>query len=193
MRAMTQNIKDGVLRRHLFLSFSFFCFCCLVSNINAQDWNSARLSILSPQQINFVVNSMDEVENGISVPNGTILGVTVANSVDGSALTGFQITVGSYLGQANFNGDATTTMPLDVLEITSTNFMGFAAGTTFLGPLTLDAIPQTLVFSTETLTNWSTHQIGVSYDLGTDPLNGLDQFESGYYTIEIDFILEPTF
>ena len=187
-----ENIKDGVTWHHLFFSIAILFFC-LPFVSKTQDWNSARISILSPQQVNFVVNTMNEVENGIVVSDGTILGVTVSNNAAGSALTGFEITFGSYLGQATFTGDAGSSMPLDVLELTATNFAGFGGGTSFLGPLTLDAIPQTIVTSTETTTNWATHQIGISYELGTDPLNSLEQFESGFYTIEIDFILEPTF
>ena len=188
----TENIKDGDSWHHLFFSISILFFCFPIG-VKTQDWNSARISILSPQQVNFVVNTMNEVQNGIVIPDGTVLGITVSNSAAGSALAGFEVTFSSYLGQPTFTGDAGSSMPLDVLELTATNFAGFGGGTSFLGPLSLDAVPQIIVTSTETTTNWATHQIGISYELGTDPLNGLEQFESGFYTIEIDFILEPTF
>jgi hypothetical protein len=174
------------------------CLVFIYSVSYSQPFNSARLSLIQSQQVEVYVNSFDEIENGITVPGGTVLGVTLQDLNDPSApasLSGFEIFVRTNNGiSSNFEGINGNSMDLDILSLTSSNRQGFGSSTFFYGPLSLDQISQLIAESTLTNCDWSTHQINVQYEFGTaNCTSKFTSFKSDFYTVEVEFILEPVF
>ena len=120
-------------------------------DVQAQPWNTARLSVIEGGTVEFNFNSFDEYENGITSTNGTVLGITIANLAAGSALASWTLDFETDLGATSLQGQGTNTLDLDVIELTASENFGFAGETvTFSGPLALMAASQTLVSTSDT-------------------------------------------
>lgn len=173
------------------LQFGFFTL------LQAQD-NTARIAVLSVPKVEIVVNSLDEITNGVTLVNATVLGVTIADLGNVAApgpLTGFEITFRTANGIAtDIEGFGGNVMDLNTIALTPSNRTGFGASTVFLGPLELSQTSQTLMTSTIIPCDWTTHQVNVQYEFGTTNCTGkLFDKISDYYTVEIEYTLEPNF
>ena len=182
-----------------YIAVAGILLCCLFSSneAEAQPWNTARLSVIEGGTVEFNFNSFNEYENGITSTNGTVLGITIANLAAGSALASWTLDFATDLGATDFTGPGTNTLDLSTIQLTASENFGFAGETvTFSGPLALTAASQTLVSTSDTdLLNidWTTHQVNITYDCGTTAGNNLLEETPGYYTVEIEFTLEPGF
>ena len=70
--------------------------------VYSQEWNSARLTVLSGSSIPFNFNSIDKFKKGIEISNGTRLGITLADSSKvGHTLEGFVLNFRAFNNQGN--------------------------------------------------------------------------------------------
>lgn len=182
-----------------FHKYQLIVFTCLLAltmcgfNAQSQAWNSARLSVISGGNIEFYFNSLDKYENGVTYTNGTTLGISINDEAPGSALASWTLDFTSNAGQTEFTGEGGNTLDLDRLELTPSNNLGLAAAT-FSGTLPLSTATQTLVSTALPAlltTDWTTHQVNITYDMGTT--TSLIEENPGFYTVEIEFTLEPGF
>lgn len=182
-----------MLKTLLLITLQFGCFTLLKAQ-----FNTARISVLSVSNVEIVVNSFDEITNGVTLINATILGVTITDLSDAAApgpMTGFEITFRTANGIASdMEGFGGNLLDLNTVALTSSNRVGFAASSVFFGPLELSQANQTLMTSTVAPCDWTTHQVNVQYEFGTLNCTGkLYDKVSDYYTVEIEYTLEPTF
>lgn len=179
-------------------------FLCVLSSVTkmsgimAQEWNSARITVLNGGNIPFVFNTLDRFRKGIELNNASKFGITLStNNVSGHDLTGFQLNFRSFNMQPAIQGEVYS-IPLDRVRVKAENALGLETGLSQgYVSLNTDWMP---LFSYENLlwTNlsWNTHQINISYECGK-PVdmggNGVLLGESpDYYVVEIEFEIIPT-
>lgn len=179
-------------------------FLCVLSSatemggIMAQEWNSARISVLNGGNIPFLFNTLDRLRKGIELNNASKFGITLnSNNVSGHELTGFQLNFRSFNMQPAIQGEVYS-IPLDRIRVRAENALGLETGLSQgYVSLNTDWMP---LFLYENLlwTNlsWNTHQINISYECGK-PVdmggNGVLLGESpDYYVVEIEFEIIPT-
>lgn len=177
-------------------------FCFFIShNSSCQEFNYARLSVIYGGNLPFNFISIDDYKNGIRIDNGTVLGITLADSNQvGATLEGFTLRFRSFNAQANIEGDVYN-LPLNAIQIEATNNIGLppAAATIYTGLQDLAIAWVDLVQYTQNPVtppdfndlDWANHQINISYECGIG--NGtLLGYPGDYYTVEIELELIPT-
>ncbi len=167
----------------------------------SQEWNYARLVLIYGGNIPLNFNSIKRYSEGIEIQDGTILGVTLADSSQvGHDLTGFDLNIRAFNGATEILGEANS-LDLNTLRIRADNSFGFTGGFTSFGYQDLSPawttlcsyLDNDLVF--EELT-WDTHQISVSYECGKPVSEGgngtLEGAPPDFYRVEIEIELVPT-
>lgn len=164
----------------------------------SQEWNSARLSVLSGGSIPFNFNSLDKIKNGIEIANGLTLGISMTdNNEPGHDLEGFVLQFRAFNYQTNIQGDAHT-IPLNRIRVKADNFKGLGSGHSYgYTNLTADWLP---LFSYSNIVwqnlNWADNQLNVSFECGKPVSSGGNGSLMGespdYYQVEIEFELIPT-
>jgi len=167
-------------------------------SVLCQEWNSARISVLSGGAIPFNFNSLQKIRNGIEIQDGLILGITLTdNNEAGHDLEGFVLNFRAFNSQTNLQGDANT-LPLNRIRIKALSYKGLDSGYSY-GYTDLSSGWQPLFSFNNTLwsnLDWSNHQISVSFECGKPTTAGgngsLLGEPSDYYQVEIEFELVPT-
>lgn len=185
--------KPGIV-----IFISFFFALTATSQVMGQEWNYARLSLLYGGSIPFNFNSIQKYNEGIEIIDGTILGVTLADSNQvGHDLEGFDLNFRTFNGQATIKGSVDD-LALDRIRVRAENNIGLGSGTSF-GYQDLAATWSTLFSYTNipfTDLTWDTHQLGLSYECGKPVSEGGNGTLLGatpdYYTVEIEVELVPT-
>lgn len=166
--------------------------------VRGQEWNYARLSTLYGGNIPFNFNTIQKYTNGIEILEGTILGITLADSNQlGHDLEGFDIYFSTFNGQGTIKG-AASDLPLDRIRVKAENYLGLGSGVS-LGYQDLSAT-STTIFSYTSIPfsdlTWDTHQLAISYECGKPVASGGNGSLLGespdYYTVEIEVELIPT-
>ncbi len=167
----------------------------------AQEWNYARLVLIYGGNIPFNFNSLKRYAEGIEIENGTILGVTLADSTQpGHNLTGFDLNVQAFNGATEITGDANS-LDLNVIRIKAESYQGFGPG--FLSQGYIDLPPGFELLCSYTDPDatfddlvWSAHQLAISYECGKPVAEGgngsLLGEQPDYYVVEIEIELVPT-
>ncbi|MFH0758241.1 MAG: hypothetical protein V2B15_13220 [Bacteroidota bacterium] len=167
----------------------------------AQEWNYARLVLIHGGNIPFNFNSLKKYSEGIEIENGTILGVTLADSTQpGRNLTGFDLNVQAFNGATEITGDANS-LDLNTIRIKAESFQGFGPG--FTSPGYIDLPPGFALLCSYTDPDavfddlvWSVHQLAISYQCGMPVAAGgngsLLGEQPDYYVVEIELELVPT-
>jgi hypothetical protein len=173
----------------------------VVGTAFSQDWNYARLVLIYGSHIPFNFNSMNRYVQGIEVLEGTILGVTLADSSQvGTDLTGFDLNIRAFNGATEILGDANN-LDLDVIRIKAENYLGFGPGFSTMGYQDLSPGWTTLCSYTDpnpvfTDLTWDNYQLGISYECGKPVADGGNGSLLGeppdYYRVEIELELLPT-
>ncbi len=179
-----------------FCLLSLIVFGCLTGN--AQPFNTARLSLIGVGSVDVFVNSIDEINNGITITSANTIGITISDLAAAGApgaLSGFEIYFRTLNGVANsLEGVNGNLMDLNTVALTSSNGLGLAAASTFYGPIELTSINQLLTESTVVPCDWNTHQINIQFEIGTANCTGkLSDVPSDQYTVEVEYTLEPVF
>jgi len=180
---------------------TFICFffaLASTSQVMGQEWNYARLSLLYGGSIPFNFNSIQKYNEGIEIIDGTILGITLADSNQvGHDLEGFDLNFRTFNGQATIKGSVDD-LALDRIRVRAESNIGLGSGTSF-GYQDLAATWSTLFSYTNipfTNLTWDTHQLGLSYECGKPVSEGGNGTLLGatpdYYTVEIEVELVPT-
>ena len=173
----------------------------LISSVSvfAQEWNSARLTMLYGSSIPFNFNSISKIKNGITISPGTRLGISMADSAKvGHILQGFVLYSRAFNSQTNLRGEAANTLPLSKIRIKAENYLGLGDGITYgFKDLTSDWVPLfTYTKSPWVNLSWNTHQLTITYDCGIPTESGGNGSLIGetpdYYNVEIEFELVPT-
>lgn len=170
------------------------------TQVHAQEWNTARLSVLYGNNIPFNFSNLARIKDGINISVGTRFGVTMTNLlVPGHEnISGFVLYFRAFNNQTHLKS-AAAQLPLDVVNVKADNFMGLEAGSSYgFVPLSTDWMPlfiydNPLMWSN---LNWANHQLTVSYTCGMpDALgNGRLMGETpDFYNVEIEFELVPLF
>lgn len=170
----------------------------LGSSAFSQEWNYARLSVLYGSNIPFNFNSISKFRNGIEITEGTILGITLADSAQaGHTLEGFDLNMRTFNGATVISGESTN-LSLDKIQVKAENYLGLGAGFSF-GYVDLSSVWTTLFSYTNasfTDLSWDLHQLSISYQCGVPVAAGgngtLLGEEPDYYTVEIEIELVPT-
>jgi hypothetical protein len=182
-----------------YITFAVFLLLIFHSSVVfSQEWNSARISVLSGNSIPFYFNSLDKIKKGIEVVQGTKLGITLtSNNVVDHDLTGFNLNFRSYNNQPFIKGDVYT-LPLDRIRLRAASALGLESGVSEgYVPLSIDWLPL-FTYQNETWTDlsWNTHQLYISYDCGIPVSAGgngnLLGEEPDYYLVEIEIEIFPT-
>lgn len=183
---------------HRFLGCLLLILVC--STGKAQEWNHARLVLVYGGQIPFNFNSVKDYSNGIEVLQGTILGITMVDSLQaGHNLQGFELNIRSFNGATEIQGDANS-LDLNTIRLRAENYIGFGANLSTLGYQNLSVGWANLCSYLDTDAifedlSWDTHQIAISYDCGIPVSaggNGSLEGEPGdYYHVEIEIQLIP--
>tara|TARA_B110000046_G_scaffold25332_3_gene24845 strand:- start:39666 stop:40262 length:597 start_codon:yes stop_codon:yes gene_type:complete len=166
-------------------------------SVVAQAWNTARLSFVSPSNIEVSANSFDEINDGITIPAGLIIGVTISDLNDVGAsgpLTGFSLSFRTANGVATeMEGVNGNSIDINTVALTASNEIGLGLSS-FLPPVLLSSFSQTLMSSNTFPCDWRTHQVAIQFEFGTVNCTGkLYDQATDYYTVEIEYTLEPTF
>ncbi len=185
--------KPGIV-----LFISFFFALAATSHVVGQEWNYARLSLLYGGSIPFNFNSIQKYNEGIEIIDGTVLGITLADSNQvGHDLEGFDLNFRTFNGQATIKGSVDD-LALDRIRVRAESNIGLGSGTSF-GYQDLAATWSTLFSYTNipfTNLTWDTHQLGLSYECGKPVSEGGNGTLLGatpdYYTVEIEVELVPT-
>ncbi len=164
----------------------------------AQEWNYARLSLIYGSDIPFNFNSIDKYRDGIEILDGTILGISLADSSSGGhSLEGFDLNIRTFNGATFIRGDAAN-LSLDRIRVKAESYLGLLSGTSY-GYQDLSGVWNTLFSYTNsafTDLSWNTDQISISYECGKPVSEGgngsLLGEEPGYYTIELEIEIVPT-
>jgi hypothetical protein len=170
----------------------------------SQEWNSARLTILSGSTIPFNFNSLDKFKKGIEISNGTRFGITLADSSKvGHTLEGFVLNFRTFNNQGTIKGDVYT-LPLNRIRVKAESIIGFEKGVVFSNGF-VNLTPdwsQLLSYKVDLTTvpwknlNWLNDQLNVAYECGKPISEGgngtLIGEEPDYYNVEIEFELVPT-
>lgn len=165
---------------------------------DGQEWNYARLSVLYGGNIPFNFNTMDKLKNGIEITNGTVFGITLADSNQvGHDLEGFDLNFRSFNGQPSIRGDVYT-LNLNSIRIKAENETGLASGVSS-GYQDLSTGWTTIFSYTDILWSdlvWANHQLSIAYECGKPVASGGNGSLLGepadYYVVEIEFELVPT-
>lgn len=173
-------------------------FAIIFISTYTQEWNYARLSVLYGSNIPFNFNSIEKYRNGIEIIDGTILGVTLADSSQvGRTLEGFDLNIRTFNGATVIRGE-TSNLSLDRLRLRADNYLGLGAGFSF-GYTDLSSVWTTLFSYTNpsfTDLSWDLHQLSISYQCGIPVSAGgngtLLGEEPDYYNVEIEIELVPT-
>ena len=144
----------------------------LVSGAASQEWNYARLVMIYGGNIPFNFNSLKRYSDGMEIEDGTILGVTLADSAQpGMSLDGFELMVRAFNGATEITGDADN-LDLNVIRIKAEISQGFGMGT-FVSEGYIDLPPdfQKLCSYVDNVGGfddlvWSDHQLAISYECG---------------------------
>jgi len=189
------------MRRSIWKSSGFLLVVLFFTQgieINSQEWNNARLSVLYGGNIPFHFNTMDKLKNGIEITNGTVFGISMADSNQaGHDLEGFELNFRSFNGQPNIRGDVHT-IDLDRIRIRVENALGLAAGVSAgyqdLTTGWINLFDYTNLAWTDL--DWSNHQLNISYECGVPVASGGNGSLLGepadFYMVEIEFELIPT-
>lgn len=186
--------------RRLFRLFSaLVLFLILATSVlRAQEWNSARLTVLYGGNIPFNFNTMDKIKNGIVITQGTRFGISMADSSQvGHTLQGFDLNFRAFNNQASIKGDVYT-LPLNRIRVKAVNALGLGSGHSFdFQDLTTDWV--TLFSYTNTSwvnLDWANNQLDISFECGQPVSSGGNGSLLGespdYYNVEIEFELVPT-
>jgi len=182
----------------LYKSVIILAILLTASALNAQEWNNARLTIIYGGSIPFNFNSIERYVNGIEIEEGTILGISLADSNQvGHDLEGFDLNFRSFNGELTIHGDAND-LPLDRIRVRAENYLGLASGTS-TGYQDLSSAWTTLFSYTDvafTDLTWDLHQLVISYECGKPVAAGGNGSLLGappdYYRVEIEIELVPT-
>lgn len=164
----------------------------------SQEWNAARLTVLSGSSIPFNFNTLKKIKKGIEITHGTRFGVTLVDSSKvGHTLQGFVLNFRAFNGQNRLQGE-TRSLPLNKIRVKVENSLGLESGFSYgYKDLTADWIPL-FSYTNPSWTNlhWANNQLNVIFECGK-PLgeggNGaLIGEEPDYYNVEIEFELVPT-
>ncbi len=169
--------------------------------VSSQEWNYARLALLYGGNIPFNFNSIKRFSEGVEILDGTILGVTLADSSQmGHDLTGFELNMRAFNGATEILGDVNT-LDLNVLRIKAENYIGFGFDFTTDGYQDLASGWTRLCTYTDpnpvfTDITWDTHQLSISYECGKPVSEGGNGSLLGeapdYYRVEVELELVPT-
>lgn len=174
----------------------------LVSGAASQEWNYARLVMIYGGNIPFNFNSLKRYSDGMEIEDGTILGVTLADSAQpGMSLDGFELMVRAFNGATEITGDADN-LDLNVIRIKAEISQGFGMGT-FVSEGYIDLPPdfQKLCSYVDNVGGfddlvWSDHQLAISYECGKPVAAGGNGSLLGeppdYYRVEVEIELVPT-
>ncbi|MFW5878016.1 MAG: hypothetical protein ACOCUP_02770 [bacterium] len=175
-----------------------FMLVILSASSFSQEWNYARLSVLYGSNIPFNFNSIEKYRTGIEISEGTILGITLADSSQaGHDLEGFDLNMRTFNGATMIKGESSN-LSLDKIQVRADNYLGLGAGFSY-GYTDLSSVWTTLFsYNNPSFTNlsWDLHQLSLSYQCGVPVSAGgngtLLGEEPDYYTIEIEIELVPT-
>ena len=170
------------------------CLLFHLQQLSAQD-NVARLTTIIGSHIEFNFNSLDKYNTGITVTNGTTIGITMSE-IAPAVLTGWHLDFQTWMGQPTIDGAVGNTLPLNTIQIEATDANGNLAAAVFNGLQDLAVSPGNTLMSTTDLAHRpadaNTHQINLSYECGIANGSLLGQ-SSDYYTVEVEVILIPDF
>lgn len=183
------------------LGLIFLLIFNLTGTAYSQEWNYARLVLIYGGNIPFNFNSIQKYTTGIEIDEGTIVGITLADSNQiGHDLTGFDLNVRAFNGATEILGDANN-IDLDAIRVRAANYLGFGVGFTSNGYQDLASGWTTLCTYTDpnpafTDLVWDTHQLVVSYECGFPVASGGNGSLLGeppdFYRVEIELDLVPT-
>lgn len=168
--------------------------------LHAQEWNTARLSVLYGNNIPFNFSNITRIKEGINLNIGSRFGVSMTNlAVPGHEnLSGFVVYFRAFNNQTHINA-AASQLPLDVVKVKIDNFLGLEAGSSYgFVPLSTDWTPL-FIYDNPLLwnnLNWAQHQLTVAYTCGIPDVarpNGLMGETPDFYNTEIEFELVPLF
>lgn len=141
------------------------------------------------------------MKNGITIANGTIIGVTVPDSVGDpkSEVARWEIQFRAYNGAVDIQGEGVgNSLPLNVIEVKADDQLGLGIGA---GVWTeLDAAYQVLFTTNDAAniglanTGWTNKQFSLSYRCGANgspPTNSVFGYPSDYYTVEVEVLFVP--
>gem|GEM_PF-756144 len=196
--SLTKGPDHLMSKSRLIPCICFFFALAMTSQAVGQEWNYARLSLLYGGSIPFNFNSIQKYTEGLEIIDGTILGITLADSNQvGHDLEGFDLNFRTFNGQATIKGNVDN-LPLDRIRVRAENNLGLGSGTSF-GYQDLAATWSTLFTYTNipfSNLTWDTHQLGLSYECGKPVSAGGNGTLLGvtpdYYTVEIEVELVPT-
>jgi hypothetical protein len=179
----------------------FLLLLFLASGAASQEWNYARLVLIYGGNIPFNFNSIKRYADGMEIEDGTILGVTLADSAQpGKTLTGFELSVRAFNGATEILGEANS-LDLNMIRIKAEDYLGF--GTDFTSEGYQDLSPGFVLLCTYEDTDggfddlvWDTHQLSISYECGKPVAAGGNGSLLGeppdYYQVEVELELVPT-
>ncbi len=180
----------------------FLVLLATASGAVSQEWNYARLVMIYGGSIPFHFNSIKRYAEGMEIQDGTILGVTLADSAQPSkTLTGFELNVRAFNGATEISGDAYN-LDLDVIRIKAEVSIGFGPGI-FDSEDYIDLPPdfEKLCSYTDNAGGfddlvWTDHQLAISYECGKPVAAGGNGSLLGeppdYYRVEVELELVPT-
>ncbi|RPI43986.1 MAG: hypothetical protein EHM46_03400 [Bacteroidetes bacterium] len=170
-------------------------------HVFSQEWNYARLVLIYGGDIPFHFNSIKRYAEGIEIEEGTILGITLADSVQaGHYLTGFDLNMRAFNGATEILGEAGS-LDLNVIRIRAANYLGFGPGFISDGYQDLSSGWTTLCTFTDpnpvfSDLVWDTHQLVISYECGKPVAAGGNGTLLGeppdYYRVEVELELVPS-
>ena len=189
-----------MVKKLTILSALLFIFLYAKAGISKDPpYISVRLTIVYGSNIPFNFNTMDKIRNGIEITNGTVLGISIADSNQVEYdLEGFVLNFGSFNGQSVIQGDVpTNTILLDRIRVKAEIAQGLVGGTPEVGyqDLTSSLMPLFSYSQIPWITdlNWADDQLLISYDCGNPAGHGtLLGEEPDFYKVEIEFELVPT-
>ncbi|RLD21616.1 MAG: hypothetical protein DRI54_09030 [Bacteroidetes bacterium] len=174
----------------------FFLVTSTCSYVKSQDFNYARLVVIYGNNIPFNFNSIENFKNGIRIEDGTILGITMVDSVANlPTVHGFDLQFRSFNSQGVIQGGGANSLPLNTIEVEASDFSGLG-GAVYSGLQPLSPGWINLVQYTDPAAppfndlNYSMNQVRISYECGIN-ISLLGEI-SDYYNVEIEFELIPT-
>ncbi|MCK4751134.1 MAG: hypothetical protein KAT15_28945 [Bacteroidales bacterium] len=186
------------------ITLKLWLICILIFTVTgnsfSQEWNYARLVLIYGGNIPFNFNSINRYTQGIEIEEGTIVGVTLADSNQvGYDLTGFDLNMRAFNGATEIQGDANN-IDLDAIRIKAENYLGFGVGFSSPGYQDLASVWTTIctyAVAPAVFTDlaWDTHQLAVSYECGKPVADGGNGSLLGeppdYYRVEVELELVP--
>jgi hypothetical protein len=183
------------------ITISSLLFLVCVAYTTGQEWNYARISLIYGGDIPFNFSSVRQINEGIEINEGTILGITLADSGQaGHTLTGFDLNMRAFNGATEIRGEVYD-LDLNRIRVSAGNYLGFGPGFSSDGYQDLSAVWTRLCTYTDSdlifddLT-WDTHQLSISYECGRPVSEGgngtLLGEPSDIYRVEIKLEIVPT-